>query len=375
MSYNNYYAPYVSVAERKAKADKKLKQLKKKNPKIKPVIIEGNTLANTWWGKAWNKNLEKYADYANRIGRGRSYVRHGSVLDLQIESNRIKAMVSGSRSKPYTVEIHIKEIPKKNWMRIRKKCEGQLDSLQELLAGNFPKDLQEIFTTKGEGLFPSPKEISFDCSCPDWASMCKHVSATLYGVGARLDEDPELFFKLRNVKIKDLISQAVSAKTSKLLSQSKKKSQKALDDTDLSSLFGIDLAETSKGKTAKKTVPNLPKPTKSVTGKAKVKSLKKIIAKPRKPKKVSITQLSKSLTVKAKVQIKKTSKLPLLKKKDLLPVDLVKQVILKSKNGVRAIEIEQKTGLERNKIYALVHQLKKAHLIKNKSHGVYIKRK
>jgi uncharacterized Zn finger protein len=346
MSYYNNYPPYVSVAERKAKADKKLKQLKKKNPKIKPVIIEGNTLAKNWWGKAWNKNLEKYADYANRIGRGRSYVRHGSVLDLQIEPNRIKATVAGSRSKPYTVEIHIKAVPKKNWMRIRKKCEGQLDSLQELLAGKFPKELQEIFTAKGEGLFPSPKEISFDCSCPDWASMCKHVSATLYGIGARLDEDPELFFKLRNATIKDLISQAVSAKTNKLLNQSKKKSQKALDDTDLSDLFGIDLEETPKVKTAKKNAPNLPKPV--VGGKTK----------PLRQKKVPKIQLVKSSTIKAK---------------GLPPIDLVKKVILKSKNGVKATEIEQKTGLERKKIYALVHQLKKACLIKNKSQGVYIK--
>jgi len=375
MSYDNYYAPYVSVAERKAKAYKKLKQLKKKNPKIKPVIIEGNTLASTWWGKSWNKNLEKYADYSNRIGRGRSYVRHGSVLDLQVESNRIRAMVAGGRSQPYIVEIHIKDLPKKNWMRIRKKCEGQLDSLQELLAGKFPKDLQEIFTAKGEGLFPSPQEISFNCSCPDWASMCKHVAATLYGIGARLDEDPELFFKLRNVNIEDLISQAVSAKTSKLLNQSKKKSQKVLDDTDLSDLFGIDLAETSKGKAAKNTVPDLPKAAKSVTGKAKVKSPKKIIAKALKLKKVPKIQSVKSSTVKTKGQIKKTSKRSLPKKKDLLPIDLVKQVILKSKNGVNTTKIEQKTGLERKKIYALVHQLKKAHFIKNKSYGVYIKRK
>ncbi len=209
-------------------------------------------MASTWWGKAWNQNLEKYADYENRIGRGRSYVRHGSVLDLQIESKQIKAQVAGSGSSIYTVDIRIKEIKKATWMKIRKKCEGQLNSLQKLLAGKFPKDLQEIFTVKGQGLFPSPKEITFECSCPDWAVMCKHVAATLYGIGARLDEDPELFFKLRNAKVKDLISQAISSKTSELLGQAKKKSQKALEETDLSDLFGIDLEEKQKAVPKKK---------------------------------------------------------------------------------------------------------------------------
>ena len=156
-------------------------------------MIEGTAIARTWWGKAWNKNLESYADYHNRIGRGRSYVRHGAVLDLQIGSGLVESLVQGSRSRPYSVTIRIKAMGKKNWEEIKTASQGKLDSLQELLAGKFPKGLGEIFTTQGKGLFPSPKEIDFDCSCPDWASMCKHVAATLYGIGARLDQDPELF--------------------------------------------------------------------------------------------------------------------------------------------------------------------------------------
>ena len=119
--------------------------------------------------------------------------------------------------------------------------QGKLDSLQELLAGKFPKGLGEIFTTQGKGLFPSPEEIDFSCSCPDWASMCKHVAATLYGIGARLDQDPELFFKLRQVKMKDLVTEAVEGKTRELLKKARKKSARVIDDSDLADVFGIDM--------------------------------------------------------------------------------------------------------------------------------------
>ncbi len=240
MSYRGY-PRYVSVAEKKAKAAKKLKQLKKKTPDIKPVVIEGNALARTWWGKSWNKNLERYADYTNRVGRGRSYVQHGAVLDLKIDSRQVTALVQGSTSKPYEVVISIKGINQTNWKEIQKQCEGQLKSLQDLLAGKFPKTLAEIFFNKEKGLFPSPQTISFDCSCPDWASMCKHVAAALYGIGSRFDEDPSLFFKLRGVDTENLIARAVKDKTGKLLAKTKRKSAKVLDDADLSGVFGIDI--------------------------------------------------------------------------------------------------------------------------------------
>ena len=258
MGYWSYYPPYVTVAEKKAKATRKLKQLKKKNPDIKPILLEGRTIARTWWGKSWNSNLERYADYSNRIGRGRSYVRHGAVLDLQINSGKVESLVQGTRSKPYSVIIKIKAVNKNTWKHIKAACEGKLDSLQELLAGKFPKALGEIFTIQGKGLFPSPKEIEFSCSCPDWAYMCKHVAATLYGIGARLDEEPDLFFKLRKVKMKDLVSQAVEDKTRKLLKKAKKKTARVIDESDLADVFGIDMDETvvstkKKGKAAKKT--------------------------------------------------------------------------------------------------------------------------
>ncbi|EKD40532.1 MAG: hypothetical protein ACD_75C00021G0002, partial [uncultured bacterium] len=183
MSYWGY-APYVSVAQKKARAEKKLKQLKKKMPDIRPVILPGNSLARSWWAKSWNKNLERYADYANRIGRGRSYLRHGAVLDLKIAPGKVRGLVMGSDSDPYEVAIDIQPIGRTEWHAIKKECEGHLKSLQELLAGKFGESLSELFFAEKTGLFPSPKAIKMQCSCPDWALMCKHVAAVLYGIGA-----------------------------------------------------------------------------------------------------------------------------------------------------------------------------------------------
>ena len=290
MSYWRY-PRYVSVAEKRAKAEKKLKQLKKKNPHIKPIEIEGRTIARTWWGKAWNQNLESYADYSNRIGRGRSYVRHGAVLDLQIDSGKVESLVQGSKSKPYSVTIRIKATGKKTWQEIKTASEGKLDSLQELLSGKFPKGLGEIFTTQGKGLFPSPKEIDFDCSCPDWATMCKHVAATLYGIGARLDEDPELFFKLRQVKMKDLVSEAVEGKTRELLKKARKKTARAIAESDLGDVFGIDMENPMAPKTKRKKTwqkaGGIKKPIKPMPKKGATKTLPAKAGKKAVPKKAS----------------------------------------------------------------------------------------
>ncbi|BBO83556.1 hypothetical protein DSCO28_41220 [Desulfosarcina ovata subsp. sediminis] len=240
MSYFRF-PKYVSVAEKRARAEKKIRQLKKKNPDLAPVIIEGRTLAQTWWGKSWNRNLERYADYSNRIERGRSYVRHLAVLDLKIDKGAVAALVQGSQRAPYTVEIKIKALPKSNWGAITAACAQQLDSLQDLLAGRFPESLAHLFMQKDSGLFPSPKEIEFACSCPDWAYMCKHVAAVLYGIGARLDEDPALFFLLRQVNMNDLISKAIEDTTAQWIQNAEANETPTIAEADLGNLFGIDM--------------------------------------------------------------------------------------------------------------------------------------
>ncbi|MCK5683666.1 hypothetical protein KAJ27_06075, partial [bacterium] len=239
--YSYRFPKYVSVAEKKAKAEKKIKQLKKKDPAISPIYIKGNKLAESWWGISWNKNLESYADFSNRIGRGRSYVRHGAVLDLKIKPGKILSLVQGAFSKPYVIEIKIKKIKKSIWEKIIDKCQGKINSLSDLLDGKLPESMINILTNKTEGIFPSPDEIEFDCSCPDWASMCKHIAATLYGVGTRLDKDPALFFTLRGVNMDKLISLVIQKETDQLIQKSKiKTSKRIISDADLSTTFGID---------------------------------------------------------------------------------------------------------------------------------------
>jgi len=243
MGYYSDFPEYITADEKKKKAQQGIEKLRKKNPDIAPVIITGRKLARTWWGKSWNDNLERYSDYANRIGRGRSYVRNGAVLDLQITPGNIRALVQGSRKKPYQVDIAIQPLAKKTWEAITKACAGKIDSLEELIAGRFPKALSDLFMTQGTGLFPTPNEISLKCSCPDWAIMCKHVAAVLYGVGARLDDDPSLFFVLRKVNIEDLISGAVSGKSQSLLEKAKTKSARVIEDVDISDMFGIEIED------------------------------------------------------------------------------------------------------------------------------------
>jgi uncharacterized Zn finger protein len=213
--------------------------------KISPVVIEGRTIADTFWGEAWCDNLERYSDFANRLPRGRTYLRNGSVVDLQVGPGCVTALVSGSTI--YDVKVTVGPVPRARWSAICKDCSGAIDSLIELLQGRFSKGVMTRLCEEKTGLFPSPKEIVFTCSCPDWASMCKHVAAVLYGIGARLDRQPELLFTLRKVDQQDLIAKAGSD-----LSRTRKKpaGAKVLASDDLSGMFGIEMAPATPPKRA-----------------------------------------------------------------------------------------------------------------------------
>jgi uncharacterized Zn finger protein len=241
MSWRGYgyggWRPYVSVAERQAKAARTLEGLRKKGLDVQPIKLSGQKIARTFWGEAWCEHLERFSDYANRLPRGRTYVRNGSVCHLAIEKGKIEAKVCGSEL--YTVKITIQTLPPAKWKSLKTRCAGQVGSLLELLQGKLSDRVMTLVMDRDEGLFPSPKEIKLSCSCPDWATMCKHVAAVLYGVGARLDEKPELLFLLRGVDHGELVStdtaQAVVAKGSR-------SKARTLDAASLSDVFGIDMA-------------------------------------------------------------------------------------------------------------------------------------
>jgi len=236
--YDYRFRPYVPVAKRRANAAREMAKLAKKGHVVSPVNIKGRTIAATFWGKAWCEHLESYSDFANRLPRGRTYVRNGSVVDLQIKPGRVTAHVSGSEL--YEIDINIKPLAQSRWASIRSECAGKIASVLELLRGRLSKGVMEIITHRETGLFPEPSEITLNCSCPDWADMCKHIAAVLYGVGARLDEKPELLFVLRQVDHLDLIEQAAAGLTPADASVNAS-ATKTIAETDLADVFGIDL--------------------------------------------------------------------------------------------------------------------------------------
>jgi uncharacterized Zn finger protein len=232
------WRPYVPVAQRRANALKELAGLRKKGQTISPVQIEGRTIARSFWGKAWCENLERYSDFASRLPRGRTYVRNGSVVDVQIAKGEVRAKVSGSEL--YTVQVDIAPAAAKRWKAICADCAGSIDSLVELLQGRLSERVMDRVCREGDGLFPLPREIDLSCSCPDWADMCKHVAAVLYGIGARLDLSPELLFRLRGVDETELLARADRHISLKAPAPA---GAKVLDDGDAAALFGLDMAE------------------------------------------------------------------------------------------------------------------------------------
>ena len=270
MSWYGDFRAYVPVAVRRVRALKKMEKLRKKGHDIKPVQIEGRKITHTFWGQAWCDHLESFSDYDNRLPRGRTYVRNGSVCHLDIARGRISALVAGSEL--YTVEIAVKTLAPKKWQAVKNRCAGQIGSLLELLQGRLSKNVMSVVTDRQNGLFPLPGEISLKCSCPYWVVMCKHVAAALYGVGARLDNVPELIFVLRGVDHEELISTeaGMAAAAAGTIA-----GRRRIADDALADVFGIEMSEDAapvenmRPSCRKKTVPE-PRKGSKVAAKEKV---------------------------------------------------------------------------------------------------------
>jgi uncharacterized Zn finger protein len=256
------YPEYVSVAERRQRAEKELAKLRKAGRTVSPVRIEGKKIADSFWGVSWCTNLERYSDFATRLPRGRSYVRNGFVVDLQIGKGKVTAMVSGTDL--YKVTVSITPVTGSRWKAICRDCAGSIDSLVELLQGRLAKGVMDRVCRQGDGLFPAPGEIKLSCNCPDWADMCKHVAAVLYGVGARLDASPQLLFVLRGVDQSELIAHAGQDLP---LSKPTPAAGSVLADDDVAALFGLDMADG--------TAPGIPNPVGQPRISAKSKAAKK----------------------------------------------------------------------------------------------------
>jgi uncharacterized Zn finger protein len=277
------FKPYVSVAERRAKAARLAAKMAKNGKTLSPIRLEGRTIAGTFWGKAWCDNLEAYSDFANRLPRGRSYVRNGSVIDLQIKAGQVTALVSGSQL--YKVKIDIEPLVRKHWIQLKAQCAGQIGSLVELLQGKFSRGVMDIVTQRKTGLFPKPDEIAIECSCPDWAELCKHAAAVLYGVGSRLDLTPEMFFLLRKVDHLELLEAAVEAPSART---QKQRGKNVIAKTDLVEVFGIELAPPAESDPA-----FAEQPFRGTQSSRQVK-IKGRVTKSTRPKKDNVTKLAAS---------------------------------------------------------------------------------
>jgi uncharacterized Zn finger protein len=278
------FAPYVSVAERQRRAAKELEELRKTGVEIEPVGIPGRIIAKSFWGKGWCDHMESFRDYSNRLDRGKTYARNGSVCHMTVSRGRVDAKVAGSEL--YDVSITIKALPAQKWEAIKKKCHGQIGSLIELLQGKLSDEVMGVVTQRKEGLFPDPSEITMRCSCPDSARMCKHIAAVIYGVGSRLDHKPEVLFVLRGVNHEELIQENVEQE----LIGSKRGKSKRLAASSLEDVFGIELGESDESE-----VTATPKPRRKAAKKkaskkktnAKTKSAKKKVVRKKLTKKAA----------------------------------------------------------------------------------------
>ena len=237
MSWEWSFRSYVSAAEKRRRAQKAAIALEKKGRKLNPIRVEGRTIARSFWGQAWCENLESYSDYENRLPRGRTYVRNGAVVDFQIAPGVITALVSGSAL--YRITITIEPVQQAAWKALKTDCAGRVGSLIDLLQGELSAQVMEIITRRETGLFPRPDEIGLSCSCPDWAGMCKHVAATLYAVGVRLDESPELLFALRGADHFELVTEATKSVTSHV--STLPDGSATLTGENLEEIFGIEI--------------------------------------------------------------------------------------------------------------------------------------
>ena len=339
--YSRYgWRPYVSVAQRQHQAQKQMKALQKNGLELQPVQIEGRKIARTFWGEAWCKHMDKQGDYSNRLPRGRSYVRNGSVCHLAIAEGRIEAFVAGSEV--YHVTITVDVLPRQKWENIKQLCSGQIGTLLELLQGKISSSVMENVTNTDHGLFPQPPEINLDCDCPDWATMCKHVAAVLYGVGARLDHQPELLFLLRGVNHRELVASTVESAITQATGRGG--GRRRLSNADLSDVFGVEME-------ADETPTSLPvQPVQKKTAKKRTvqkKADKRQTGKSSQAKRAKKSTAAKAESPKKKGVKKKVTKKTPAKKKAVKQKTASKKVTTKGRVKRKAVTSKKKQAVKK----------------------------
>ncbi len=219
-----------------AKVAKELEKRRAAGESLRAAVpAHGRNLSNTFWGQAWNRNLMAYSDYESRLPRGRSCFRAGKVLDLEIGKSVVTSTVAGTRI--YDVRITIAPLSAEAWTELRIRCQGKIGGLVELLSGALSEEVMSEVTDLDHGLFPAPREMKLSCTCPDFSGLCKHLAATLYAVGSRLDDQPALLFTLRGVDAEELAATNVTEAISHLTAPA------TMEDTRAAALAGMDFGE------------------------------------------------------------------------------------------------------------------------------------
>lgn len=158
-----------------------------------------------WWARRWIAVLEHFQIGA-RLQRGRSYARSGQALSIEVGKGIVRAKVQGSRPRPYDVTIKIGELTDAQWKKLEKTLARTPIYAARLLAGEMPQDIEEAFQRAGVPLFPeTSRDLTTECSCPDWSNPCKHIAAVYYLLGEEFDRDPFLIFKMRGRSREELV--------------------------------------------------------------------------------------------------------------------------------------------------------------------------
>lgn len=221
------------------------------------IKLNSKVITTKWWSQKWCNNIAQYADFYNRLERGRTYLRKGTVQDLVIEGGKITASVSGSGMFPYEVTIKIKPLEKEKVKEALK----NLHNLNEFQNGRVSLDEKYLFSMDENGLFPTLDEIDFSCTCPDWASLCKHGAAVLYAIGSILDQEPLVLFQLRGIDVDAYLEKSLLEKTNTLLSNIYNTDDRTIDESMISDIFGIELGVLSNSPTANDDIDDTPKTT------------------------------------------------------------------------------------------------------------------
>lgn len=221
------------------------------------IKLDSKFITTKWWSQKWCNNISQYADFYNRLERGRTYLRKGTVQDLVVEGGKVTASVVGSGVTPYQVVINIKPLSKEK----AKEALKNLHNINEFQNGRVSLDEKYLFSMDKNGLFPTVDEIEFSCSCPDWASLCKHGAAVLYAIGSILDQEPLVLFQLRGIDVDAYLETSLLEKTNTLLSNIYNSNDRTIDESMISDIFGIELGSLSVEPTFDKDIDDIPKTT------------------------------------------------------------------------------------------------------------------